>query len=183
KTPHSCNRLAMKDRPLAHALARRRRSHGTTGRASTRRLGAPQRRTHVLRQQRRHAMNTPIVRTRFVLVLVPLVLAIFGASSSAFACVVGTGKSATCTETALNDCLPGGVNFDGTVTFDCGGAVTIPVTTTKTINTDTTIDGGALNGVPQTTITGGGPAGLFFMIAPFTVKNLGLGIASGDGAI
>src|SRR5213079_3027905 len=97
----------------------------------------------VLGQQRRHAMNTRTVRTRFVLVLALLVFAVLAATSSAFACVVGTGTSASCTEAALNACLPGGVRFDGTVTFACGGAATITVTSTKGINgANTTIDGG-----------------------------------------
>ena len=89
-------------------------------------------------------MNGPTVRTRFVQVLAPLVLALFGATSSAFACVVGTGTSASCTEVALDACLPGGASFNGTVTFACGGAATITVTSTKGFNgANTTIDGGA----------------------------------------
>jgi len=62
-------------------------------------------------------MNTPTVRTRFALVLAQLVFALFAATSSALACIVGTGTSASCTEAALNACLPGGGGFDGTVTF------------------------------------------------------------------
>jgi len=57
-------------------------------------------------------------------VLAPLVLAVLGAISSALACGVGTGTSASCTEAALSACLPGGGSFDGTVTFNCGGAAT-----------------------------------------------------------
>src|SRR5438552_7194671 len=109
---------------VASALAGTRRSHAASGRAPMRRLGAPQRRTRVLGQQGRRAMNTRTVRTRFVLVLAPLVLAAFGATSSALACVVGTGMSASCTETGpngLDACLAVG----GTVTFNCGGAATI----------------------------------------------------------
>ena len=89
-------------------------------------------------------MNTTTVRTRLVLVLALLVFALFAATSSAFACVVGTGTSASCTEAALDACLPGGGSFNGTVTFACGGAATITVTSTKGINgANTTIDGGA----------------------------------------
>ena len=89
-------------------------------------------------------MNTRTVRTRFVLVLALLVFATFAATSSAFACVVGTGTSASCTEAALDACLPGGASFGGTVTFNCGGAATITVTSTKGFNgANTTIDGGA----------------------------------------
>jgi len=125
-------------------------------------------------------MNTTTVRTRSVLVLALLVFALF-AASSAVACVVGTGTSASCTEAALDACLPGGGGFDGTVTFACGGSATITATTPKTINADTTIDGGGGGGT--ITISGGGPAGLFFAIAPFTVKNLDIGGNGGDGAI
>src|SRR5207245_4485010 len=123
----------------------------------------------VLGQQRRHAMNTATVRTRLVLVLALLVLAVVGATSSAFACVVGTGTSASCTEAALDACLPGGGSFDSTVTFACGGAATIIVTSPKTISADTTIDGGSL-----ITISGGGTVQVFSVNSgvTFTVQNL-----------
>src|SRR5438094_3715282 len=116
-----------------------------------------------------NAMNTTTVRTRFVLVLAPLVFAMFAATSSALACVVGTGTSASCTEAALDACLPGGGSFDGTVTFACGGAATITVTSTKTINADTTIDGGSV-----ITISGGGTVTIFSVNSgvTFTVQNL-----------
>src|SRR5207249_9517893 len=100
--------------------------------ARQRRLAAPQRRTRVLGQQGRHAM-TRTVRTRLLLVPALLVFAMFAATPSALACVVGTGTSASCTESALNACLPGGGSFNGSVTFACGGAATITVTSTKTI--------------------------------------------------
>ena len=60
-----------------------------------------------------------------------------GATSSVLACAVGTGTSVGCTEAALDACLSGG----GSVTFNCGGAATITVTSTKTISADTTITG------------------------------------------
>src|SRR5256712_12516854 len=104
-------------------------------------------------------MNSTTVRTRFVLVLAPLVLAVLGATSPALACVVGTGTSGSCTEAALNACLPGGGGFDGTVTFACGGAATITVTSTKIISADTTIDGGSV-----VTISGGG-TGMVVIVA------------------
>ena len=103
-------------------------------------------------------MNTPTVRTRFALVLAQLVFALFAATSSALACIVGTGTSASCTEAALNACLPGGGGFDGTVTFACGGAATITVTSTKIISADTTIDGGSV-----VTISGGGTVMVFIV--------------------
>jgi len=92
-------------------------------------------------------------------------------------CVVGTGTAASCTEAALDACLPGGGSFDGTVAFDCGGAATITVTSTKTISADTTIDGGSL-----ITISGGSSVGVFSVNTGvnFTVQNLT--IANGNSA-
>ena len=121
--------------------------------------------------------------TRFALILALPVLAVLGAASSVFACVVGTGTSASCTEAALNACLPGGGSFDGTVTFACGGAATITVTSTKTINANTTIDGGS-----ETTISGGSAVGAFLVdsCVTFEVENLTIadGLSStGGGAI
>lgn len=54
--------------------------------------------------------------------------------------VVGTGDAASCTETALQTALTGG----GDVSFNCGTATTIPITSEKLLETDTTIDGGYL---------------------------------------
>src|SRR6266480_2417195 len=118
-----------------------------------------------------HAMSTATVRTPLVLVLALLVFGVLAATSSAFACVVGTGTSTSCTEAALNACLPGGGSFDGTVTFACGGAATITVTSTKTISANTTIDGGSV-----ITISGGNSVGVFSVNAgiTFTVENLTL---------
>jgi hypothetical protein len=84
-------------------------------------------------------------------------------------CVVGTGTGASCTESALDACLPGGAGFTGTVTFNCGGAATITVTSTKTISADTTIDGGSL-----ITISGGNSVGVFAVNTGvnFAVQNL-----------
>src|SRR5205823_11752208 len=85
------------------------------------------------------------------------------------ACVVGTGTCASCTEAALNAGVPGGGRFDGTVTFDGGGAATVIGTSTKTISADTTIDGGSV-----ITISGGGTVGVFSVTVgiTFTVQNL-----------
>jgi len=57
--------------------------------------------------------------------------------------VVGNGTPGSCTEAALDTALSGG----GVVTFSCGGgAVTIPITSTKTISAAlaTDLDGGGL---------------------------------------
>jgi len=102
----------------------------------------------------------------------------------ALACVVGTGMGASCTESALTACLPGGGSFDGAVTFNCGGAATITVTSTNTISADTNIDGGSL-----ITISGGNSVGVFSVnqSVNFTVQNLtianGNNIDGNGGAI
>jgi uncharacterized repeat protein (TIGR01451 family) len=68
--------------------------------------------------------------------------------------VVGSGSAASCTEAALDSALAGG----GTVTFNCGGgAVVIPITSTKLLSTSTTIDGTG----QQITLDGGGSTRLF----------------------
>ncbi len=102
--------------------------------------------------------------------------AIATAPPSALACVVGAGTTVSCTEVALNACLPGGGSFDGTVTFNCGGAATITVTSTKTISADTTIDGGSV-----ITISGGMTVGVFSVNSGVTFRVQNLTIA--DGAI
>jgi hypothetical protein len=98
-------------------------------------------------------------------------LGIVGAVTTAAACVVGTGSSASCTDAALNACLPGGAKFDGLVTFNCGGPATIDISTgtgTKTISANTTIDGGGL-----VTISGGNAVQVFVVSGvTFTVRNL-----------
>jgi hypothetical protein len=107
--------------------------------------------------------------------------------------VVGNGTAASCTDAALNTALSTG----GLVTFNCGpGAVTIDIspagggTGTKTISTDTTIDGGSL-----ITISGRNSVGVFSVNSGvnFTVQNLtiangnsagnGGGIYSGSGTL
>ena len=106
--------------------------------------------------------------TRFV-ALSALLVATLAIAPSAIACVVGTGTSGTCTEPGLNNCLPGGASFDGTVSFNCGGAATIAVSSTKVIGRDVTIDGGGL-----ITISGRNGFGVFAvpLLTRFTVENL-----------
>ena len=101
--------------------------------------------------------------------------------------VVGTGTASSCTESALNAALGCGAPSGsprasncaggGSVTFDCGGAATITVTSTKTISGATTIDGGSL-----ITISGENTVGVFFVNTGvnFTVQNLT--IANGNSA-
>jgi predicted outer membrane repeat protein len=100
--------------------------------------------------------------------------------SRALACVVGTGTGASCTESTLNACLPGGAGFTGTVSFNTGSACSITVTTTKTISASTTIDG--TNGGHGVTINGGGSIQIFSVNTGvnFTVQNLT--IANGNTA-
>jgi hypothetical protein len=56
--------------------------------------------------------------------------------------VVGSGSAASCTEAAFEAAVTAG----GIITFDCGGAATIPITSEKELSTkgDTVIDGGGL---------------------------------------
>ena len=68
--------------------------------------------------------------------------------------VVGSGSPASCTEAALDAALAGG----GTITFDCGGAHTITVTSQKKINATTTIDGGGM-----ITLSGGDSTRILFV--------------------
>src|SRR5712671_4097103 len=80
--------------------------------------------------------------------------------------VIGNGTAASCTEASLDKALPGG----GLVTFNCGSdAITIRITSTKTISTDTSIDGGGL-----VTLSGGNAVEMFLVTSDvsFTVENL-----------
>src|ERR1039457_3615011 len=128
------------------------------------------------------------MNSRLVMALA-IVVPVFAASPSELSCLVGTGTGASCTEVALTACLPGGGSFDGTVTFNCGGAATITVTSTKGIYPkypqtigDTSIDGGSL-----ITISGGNSVGVFSVGSgvKFTVQNLTIANGSGgfDGGI
>ena len=106
-----------------------------------------------------------------------LLLTYLAAPSPASACVVGTGTNASCTESALDDCLPGGVSFNGTVTFDCGGPATIVVTSTKVISADTAIDGGS-----QITLGGGNTVGVIFVNSGVALDLQNLSIVDGNSA-
>jgi len=89
--------------------------------------------------------------------------------AGAQACLVGTGTAPSCTEAALDACLPAGGGFDGTVTFSCGGSASITVTGTKDISASTTIDGGGV-----VTISGGNSVQVFTVDVGivFTLQNL-----------
>lgn len=63
----------------------------------------------------------------------------------ATACIVGDGTGPSCTEVALDACLPGGSAFGGIVTFRCGEEPKIiPITASKEISESTRIDGGSV---------------------------------------
>ncbi len=98
--------------------------------------------------------------------------------------VVGTGSASSCTEAALDAALSAG----GSVTFNCGGAVTITLTATKIIAADTSIDGAGM-----VTLSGGAtdatpiclPCGRLLSLNPgvaLTLENLKLA-NSGGGAL
>jgi len=88
-----------------------------------------------------------------VIVLVVFVWLLGMKRPLAAAGVVGNGTPGSCTESALISAISGG----GNVTFNCGAnPVTITVTSQKTINEDTTIDGGGL-----ITINGGNSTRIF----------------------
>jgi hypothetical protein len=88
--------------------------------------------------------------------------------------VVGTGAG-TCTEAALTAAIAKG----GVITFDCGGAATITVTSPKTITAMTVIDGGG-----NITLSGGGTTRLFVAKsnADFAVQRITLADAFVNGA-
>lgn len=90
--------------------------------------------------------------------------------------VVGTGTPGSCTEAAFNTALSGG----GSVSFNCGGSHTITLTSQKTINSSTTINGGG-----QITLSGGDTTRLFNLQngASLTLQAITLrdGYSSGDG--
>ncbi len=87
---------------------------------------------------------------------------------------VGTGTAASCTEAALMTALTGG----GNVTFNCGGAATIVLTSTKNLTVDTNINGGG-----QITLDGNAVVRHFFATANLTLAGLTLfnGKSAGQG--
>ncbi len=89
--------------------------------------------------------------------------------------VVGNGTPGSCTEAAFDAALVGG----GSVTFNCGpGPHTISITGQKSINLNTTIDGGSTITLDGRLITR-----LFDVGAVLTLRNIVLtgGYVSGDG--
>jgi hypothetical protein len=89
--------------------------------------------------------------------------------------VVGTGTPASCTETAFDGALDeikaaGG----GTITFNCGGATTIPFSAAKYINFDITIDGSGV-----ITLSGGNSNRLFVVEAGINLILQNITLANG----
>jgi hypothetical protein len=109
-----------------------------------------------------------------------LALAMVGfASNITAAAVVGSGTPESCTETALQNAVN---DSGGTVTFNCGSAATINVTTPVQIYSDVTIDGGG----NKIIIDGGGSSRLFEVNTsgvPLTLRGLTLqnGYTGGNG--
>lgn len=94
--------------------------------------------------------------------------------------VVGDGTPASCTEAALTTALAGG----GSVSFNCGGPITILVLSEKTISQNTIIQGGGV-----ITLTGGLATRLFRVNSPASLTLNGIildsafGVGSDGGAI
>jgi predicted outer membrane repeat protein len=102
-----------------------------------------------------------------ILLLVGLLAALWRPGLAHAGGAVGNGTPDSCTEAALNAALMDG----GLVTFNCGGAKTITFTYYKTIEADTTIDGGGV-----ITLSGGNTASLFqvFDLRRLTLQNITL---------
>jgi predicted outer membrane repeat protein len=111
-----------------------------------------------------------------LLVLLLILALLLAARPAQGAGVVGSGTPGSCTEAALNTALSGG----GSVSFNCGGSHTITLTSQKTINSSTTI-----NGDGQITLSGSGSTRLFTLqnSASLTLQNITLqnGTSSSDG--
>src|SRR5262245_39609248 len=104
-----------------------------------------------------------------------VLLALGAATTARAAGVVGNGTPTSCTEAAFSAALTGG----GSVTFNCGGdPVVIPITSTKTLTTTTTIDGAGQN----VTLDGLGATRLFrttYQFASFTLTFSNLTMRNG----
>ncbi len=104
-----------------------------------------------------------------------VLLALGAATTARAAGVVGNGTPASCTEAAFSAALTNG----GSVTFNCGGGpVVIPITSTKTLTTTTTIDGAGQN----VTLDGLGATRMFrstYQFASFTLTFRNLAMRNG----
>ncbi len=110
------------------------------------------------------------MKTKILILCILLLLAVKPARGAG---VVGNGSPGSCTQAALATALNGG----GLVTFNCGGAHTITLTSQQTITANTTIDGGGL-----ITLSGGGATRVFNIQNGATVTLRNLTIANGHSS-
>ena len=106
------------------------------------------------------------------IILLTLVLTLLAATSNvqparAASAVVGTGTPGSCTEAAFNTALATANSGGGTITFNCGAAVTtIPFTSQKSILTnDVTINGNDL-----IILSGGNTTAIFYVNGGLTFR-------------
>ncbi|GAC1387036.1 MAG: hypothetical protein NVSMB42_07860 [Herpetosiphon sp.] len=114
---------------------------------------------------------------RSILVVAVILVATGSLVHSVYASgVVGDGTAGSCTEAALDSALASG----GSITFACGGPITIILTTQKMISINTTMDGGNL-----ITLSGGNATRLFLVnsATTLTLSNITLtnGYVAADG--
>jgi hypothetical protein len=114
--------------------------------------------------RRDHAQRSILIR-RFLMVVALVAALILGPGAPLVHAggVVGNGTPGSCTEAAFNTALGG-----GSVTFNCGPALhTILITGQKSINFNTTIDGGGV-----ITLDGQDAHRLFDVGAVLTLRNI-----------
>ena len=114
-------------------------------------------------------MNSAVRGLTIVVLLAGLVL-FSPASPAGAAGVVGTGNPASCTEAALDAALAGG----GFVSFNCGGAHTISITSEKTISVNTQINGSGL-----ITLDGGGTTRIIVVDSGVSLSLSNITLANG----
>ncbi len=118
-------------------------------------------------------------------ILLTLVLTLLAATFNAqpvraASAVVGTGTPGSCTETAFNTALAIANSGGGTITFNCGAAVTtIPFTSQKSILTnDVTINGNDL-----IILNGGNTTGLFLVNGGLTFRLQHITLSDGNSGV
>ncbi len=109
---------------------------------------------------------------RCVMLLTGLLAALSGSPNLATGAGVVGSPDSGCTEADLDTALAGG----GTVTFNCGTATTITLSSTKVITADTIIDGGGL-----VTLSGAAAVRVFLVALNAHLTLRGLTIAEGFG--
>lgn len=132
----------------------------TTGNFGANAAGASERKAPAIRLGARMRIRRVGARAALVITAILGAGGLSTVDAQAAGTVVGTGTPGSCTEAALDAALAGG----GTITFNCGGAATITVTSTKTISKNTTIKGGG-----NITLSGGGTTRIFLLPALTTL--------------